>query len=193
MYKLLLMALTPTSQIQLGFIAPDFSLHEPSSGDLLNLNKVKGSKGTLITFICNHCPYVIHIIDGIVELANEYQEKGISFVAINSNDINNYPEDSPENMVSFAKDHDFTFPYLFDESQKVAKEYDAACTPDFNLLDENGIVIYRGRFDASRPGNDIEINGSDMKDAFDRLLKGEKQLNEQLASIGCNIKWKNEQ
>lgn len=186
------MALTPSSQIQLGFRAPDFNLPEPLSGKTLGLKELSGSKGSLILFICNHCPYVIHIIDGIVELANNYQKKGISFIAINPNDVENYPEDSPENMSKFAQDHDLTFPYLYDESQKVAKDYDAACTPDFNLLDENGIVIYRGRFDAARPGNDIEINGNDMKDAFDRLLAGEKQLDEQLASIGCNIKWKNE-
>ncbi len=184
------MALTPTSSIQLGFKAPDFQLPEPLSGKNFGLEELEGNKGTLILFICNHCPYVIHIIDGIVKLAAEYQKKGISFIAINSNDVANYPEDSPENMNLFAIKHKFTFPYLFDELQEVAKSYDAACTPDFNLLDENGTVIYRGRFDAARPGNGLIVNGDDMKDAFDRLLSGKDQLKEQLPSIGCNIKWK---
>lgn len=186
------MALTPTTKISLGFKAPDFILPEPLSGKKLGLKELVGKKGSLVLFICNHCPYVTHIIDGIVELANDYQKQGVAFIAINSNDVDNYPEDSPENMAKFAEENSFTFPYLYDESQKVAKEYDAACTPDFNLLNENGIVVYRGRFDAARPGNGLEINGSDMRDAMDRLLSGQSQIEEQLPSIGCNIKWKNE-
>lgn len=184
------MALTPTSKIQLGFKAPDFHLFEPLSGKTFDFNDLKGEKGTLIMFICNHCPYVIHVIDAIVDLAKDYQEKGISFIAINSNDTDNYPEDSPENMILFAKEHTFTFPYLYDETQNVAKDYQAACTPDFNLVDEKGIVVYRGRLDSARPGNNIEVDGRDMRNAIDLLLNNEEQIDEQLPSLGCNIKWK---
>lgn len=184
------MALTASNKNLLGSIAYDFMLPDVRKGSLFSLEELKGEKGTLIMFICNHCPYVIHIIDGIVNLANEYQKKGISFIAISSNDIQTYPEDSPENMILFAKEHAFPFPYLYDETQKVAKEYDAACTPDFNLLDENKKIIYRGRFDVARPGNNAEVNGNDMREAIDRLLNGEDAIKDQFPSLGCNIKWK---
>lgn len=184
------MALTPSTSIPLGFDAPGFNLENPISGNKVQLSNCIGQKGTLIMFICNHCPYVIHSIDTIVDLANEYQNKGINFVAINSNDVKNYPEDSPKNMISFAQDHTFTFPYLYDESQNVAKEYDAACTPDFYLLNNTGKVVYRGRLDASRPGNNIRSDGEDMRLAFDRLLNGQEQFEMQYPSLGCNIKWK---
>lgn len=184
------MALTPTSLIKLGFDAPDFSLIDPMNEKQIRLQDIKGEKGTLVMFICNHCPYVLHIIDGIVDLAREYQRKGIAFVAINSNDVEKYPDDSPELMADFSIMYRLPFPYLFDESQEVAKAYDAACTPDFNLMDAEGKVVYRGRFDAARPGNDIPADGADMRDAFERLLNGQDQNSDQLASIGCNIKWK---
>jgi peroxiredoxin len=184
------MSLTPTTKVNLGFKAPNFNLTEPLSGKKGTLNAIKGKKGTLIMFICNHCPYVIHIIDGIVALAKDYQNKGITFIAINSNDTDSYADDSPENMIKFSQTHSFTFPYLFDETQEVAMAYDAACTPDFNLIDAEGKVIYRGRFDAARPGNTIVIDGVDMRIALDRLLSGKNQLEEQFSSLGCNIKWK---
>lgn len=184
------MALTPSTSILLGFKAPDFNLENPIDKLKYDLASCKGSEGTLIMFICNHCPYVIHIIDSIVKLANDYKEKGIKIIAINSNDVINYPEDSPEKMISFAKDYSLPFPYLYDESQTVAKDYDAACTPDFYLLDKVGKVVYRGRFDAARPGNNILPDGKDMREAFNRLLNKNEQLEEQYPSIGCNIKWK---
>jgi peroxiredoxin len=184
------MGLTASNIDLLGSKAFDFRLLEVKSEKEYSLDDLKGPKGTLVMFICNHCPYVIHIIDGIVALANEYQKEGISFIAINSNDVISYPEDGPENMVRFAKEHHFPFHYLFDESQHVAKQYDAVCTPDFNLLDENKVIIYRGRFDIARPGNKAEINGSDMREAIDRLLKGEDPVKDQFPSLGCNIKWK---
>ena len=184
------MALIPTTSIELGFSAPEFNLVDPITNTTSSLTRLKGKNGTLVMFICNHCPFVIHIIDAIVSLANEYQKQGISFIAINSNDVSTYPEDAPEKMVDFAKKHSISFPYLFDESQEIAKKYDAACTPDFNLIDTNGSVIYRGRFDAARPGNNLPADGHDMKDSMDRLLAGKEQISPQMPSIGCNIKWK---
>ena len=184
------MALTVSTNDLLGSKAFDFTLLDVKSGKDYSLDELKGKNGTLVMFICNHCPYVIHIIDGIVALANDYLEKGISVIAINSNDIVNYPEDSPENMILFAKKHHFPFRYLFDETQHVAKQYDAVCTPDFNLLDENKTIVYRGRFDIARPGNKAEINGSNMREAIDRLLQGGVPIKDQFPSLGCNIKWK---
>ena len=184
------MALTPSNTVNVNFQAPSFLLYDPVTQNNISLDKAKGEKGTLILFICNHCPYVIHIIDGIVKLANDYANKGISFIAINSNDVESYPEDSPENMIEFAKKHKISFPYLYDETQEVAKAYDAACTPDFYLMNEANKVIYRGRFDAARPGNGLAINGEDMRNAIDAMLSGEHSIKNQLPSIGCNIKWK---
>lgn len=184
------MALTPSNSIELGQIAQDFNLYEPKSDSFLALKNLRGKEGTLIMFICNHCPYVVHIIEGIVNLANDYMEKGVSFIAINSNDVENYPEDSPDKMIDFSKKYAIPFPYLYDESQEVAKLYDAVCTPDFNLVNSDGHIIYRGRFDAARPGNNIELTGIDMRNAIDRMLAGRSQDAEQAPSIGCNIKWK---
>lgn len=184
------MALTPSNTQELNFKAPSFTLLEPLSNSVKALHDLKGEYGTLVLFICNHCPYVIHIIDGIVKLADDYKEKGIKLIAINANDAMSYPEDSPQKMIEFATKHAFSFPYLYDESQVTAKAYGAVCTPDFYLLDQNDIVIYRGRFDAARPGNQVKISGSDMREAFDRLLAKEKQVEGQLPSLGCNIKWK---
>ena len=184
------MALTPSNIVELNFKAPSFALTEPLSNKERKLAELKGEKGTLVLFICNHCPYVIHIIDGIVKLANEYKDKGINLIAINSNDAIQYPDDSPEKMILFTKKHSFPFPYLYDETQKVAKSYDAACTPDFYLLNSDEMVVYRGRFDASRPGNQLEVTGEDMREAFDRLLNHNEQVATQLPSFGCNIKWK---
>jgi peroxiredoxin len=184
------MALTPTTQIELGFKAPQFLLPDTVTGNLLGFDDIKGEKGTLVMFICNHCPYVVHVIKELVSVAKTYQAKGFGFVAISANDIENYPDDSPEKMTLFAQENNFSFPYLFDETQDVAKAYDAACTPDFSLFDENENCVYRGRLDASTPGNKMPNDGKDLRFALDCLLKGEKIPEPQYPSMGCNIKWK---
>lgn len=184
------MALTPTKPILLGFAAPDFKLTDQISGNQLSFNDIKGEKGTLVMFICNHCPYVKHVVNELVRIGKDYMPKGIGMVAINSNDVENYPEDSPEKMKTFAADHDFPFPYLFDETQDVAKVYDAACTPDFNLFDAENRCVYRGQLDGSRPGNEIPINGSDLRAALDLVVAGKVVPENQIPSTGCNIKWK---
>lgn len=185
------MALTPTTSIPLGFKAPGFELPDVVSGKSLNFESIKGEKGTLVIFICNHCPYVTHIITELVKLAKEYQAKGFGFSAVNSNDALQYPQDSPENMIEFAKINHFSFPYLYDESQAVAKRYDAACTPDFNVFDAKDVCVYRGEFDGSRPGNSVAVNGESLREVLDIILAGEEVPQEgQKPSIGCNIKWK---
>jgi len=184
------MARTPTKYIPLGFEAPDFNLPEPLTGKIVTLEDVKGEKGTLIMFICNHCPYVKHVIDELVNIGNDYKAKGIGIAAINANDIENYPDDHPDKMTELAKEKQFPFPYLYDESQDVAKAYDAACTPDFDLFDADGKCVYRGQLDGARPGNDVPVTGVDLRKALDQVLNGEKVPEDQMPSIGCNIKWK---
>lgn len=185
------MANTPSNMLALGTKAPYFELPNPSySNELQNLNDLKGEKGTLIIFMSNHCPFVIHVIEKLAELYEDYQTQGIEFIAINSNDIEKYPIDSPEKMVEFQIEKKFDFPYLFDESQSIAKAYDAACTPDFYFFDDKLDLIYRGQMDDSRPGNSKEITGEDLIIAFENLLAGEAQEEFQKPSIGCNIKWK---
>jgi len=184
------MARTPTKYIPLGFGAPDFNLPEPLTGKMVSLNEVKGERGTLIMFICNHCPYVKHVIDELIKIGFDYKDKGIGIAAINSNDVENYPDDHPEKMKALANEKNFPFPYLYDESQDVAKAYDAACTPDFDLFDANGKCVYRGQLDGARPGNDVPVTGTDLRNALDQVLNGEKVSEDQMPSIGCNIKWK---
>ncbi len=184
------MAATPSTMLELGTIAPEFKLHDTISNKELSLHELKSDKATVVMFICNHCPYVVHILDKLVEVGKEYQLKGISFVAISSNDVVNYPEDSPEKMKELAGKKDFPFPYLYDETQDVAKVYRAACTPDLFLFDKNLKLIYRGQFDDSRPGNDIPPSGNDLKNALDNILDGKDVDPNQIPSIGCNIKWK---
>ncbi|NLN95082.1 MAG: thioredoxin family protein [Bacteroidales bacterium] len=184
------MALTPTKMIDLGFDAPDFQLPDVISGKTLSLAELRSDKATVIVFICNHCPYVRHIIKELVQTGKDYIPKGVSFVMINSNDVEKYPDDSPENMKIFAADNDFPFPYLFDETQQIAKAYDAACTPDFNVIDQNEKVVYRGRFDESRPESNKPVTGKDLRQALDLLLNGEPVPENQIPSMGCNIKWK---
>ncbi|HPK06052.1 MAG TPA: thioredoxin family protein [Bacteroidales bacterium] len=184
------MALTPTKMIDLGFDAPDFQLPDVISGKILSLAELRSDKATVIVFICNHCPYVRHIIKELVQAGKDYIPKGVSFVMINSNDVEKYPDDSPENMKIFAAENDFPFPYLFDETQQIAKAYDAACTPDFNVIDQNGKVVYRGRFDESRPESNKPVTGKDLRQALDLLLNGETVPENQIPSMGCNIKWK---
>lgn len=185
------MALTPSKMIPLGTKAPDFSLPDAVSGKQFSLEELKSEKATVIMFICNHCPYVKHVQNGLVELANDYTSKGVSFIAINSNDVKNYPDDSPENMKKVAQKMGYPFPYLFDDSQQVARSYDAACTPDFYIFDKNMKLMYRGQMDDSRPGNGKPVTGSDIRQALNSLLDGRDISDEQIPSMGCNIKWKN--
>jgi peroxiredoxin len=184
------MARTPTKQIPLGFDAPAFELPEPLTGKHVSLEDVKGDKGTLVMFICNHCPFVKHVVDELVAIGNDYMDKGIGMVAINSNDVENYPDDHPDKMRELAIEKRFPFPYLYDESQDVARAYEAACTPDFDLFDASGKCVYRGQLDGSRPGNDVPVDGVDLRRALDQVLNGEKVPEDQVPSIGCNIKWK---
>ena len=184
------MALTPSKMIPLGTKAPDFNLPDAVSGKKMSLAQLKSNKATVIMFICNHCPFVQHIQEKLVEVAKEYQAKGIQFIAINSNDIKNYPEDSPEKMKITAEELDYPFPYLFDESQEIAKAYQAECTPDFYVFDKNLACVYRGRFDNATPGRDNLVTGKDLRSALDNILAGNLVDPNQQPSQGCNIKWK---
>jgi thiol-disulfide isomerase/thioredoxin len=184
------MALTESIMIDLGVKAPDFNLPDTVSNQMLNYSDIKGSKGTVVMFLCNHCPYVIHVNDEIVKIANEYVAKGIGFVAISSNDVENYPQDSPDKMSIVAKVLRYPFPYLYDETQEVAKFYEAACTPDIYVFDSDDLLYYRGRLDESRPKNDLPLNGKDLRLALELLIRDEPPLTKQYPSAGCNIKWK---
>ncbi|TXH67757.1 MAG: thioredoxin family protein [Thiothrix sp.] len=183
------MARTPSTMLALGTSAPDFSLPEPATGKTVALKDFQGQP-LLVAFICNHCPYVLHIQTVFAGMAAEYQAKGVAVVAINANDVANYPDDSPEKMRQQVKDVPYTFPYLFDETQQVAKAYQAACTPDFFLFDANHQLYYRGQFDDARPRNDVPVTGKDMRAALNSLLAGIAAPENQLASLGCNIKWR---
>lgn len=185
------MALTESQMLPLGTPAPDFSLPDTVSGKLLTFDDIAGPKGTCILFLCNHCPYVIHVNQILIKLATTYQEKGIGFVAISSNDAEKYPDDNPDKMRLVAKVLQYPFPYLYDESQDVARAYDAACTPDIYLFDENRMLYYRGRIDDSRPGNGRPLTGNDLGGALDALLEMNDAPTPQYPSAGCNIKWKN--
>ncbi len=176
--------------LPLGTQAPDFTLPDTVSGKTVRLREVRGAKGTVVMFICNHCPFVKHVNAEIVRLARAYQDKGIAFVAISSNDVVNYPDDSPEKMKITAREEGYTFPYLYDETQKVARAYDAACTPDFYLFGPGLELVYRGQLDDSRPGNDIPVTGKDLEAALRAVLSGKEVSVDQKPSIGCNIKWK---
>ena len=184
------MARTPSNMLPLGTKAPQFSLLDTISGDFKTLEQLQGASGILVMFICNHCPFVIHVNKMLVELANSYQKAGINFVAISSNDIINYSQDGPNEMKKNAIELNYSFPYLYDETQEIAKVYDAACTPDFFLFDESLNLVYRGQMDDSRPGNGLPINGKDLKNALDCLLQKKVNTWPQKPSIGCNIKWK---
>jgi len=184
------MAITPSNMIPLGTKAPEFNLIDAVSSKSFDLESVRGEKGTVIMFICNHCPFVKHVNDEIVRICNDYHVTGFGFAAINSNDVENYPEDAPDKMWETARKFNYTFPYLFDETQEVAKAYDAACTPDFYLFDADLKLIYRGQLDNSRPGNRIPVNGRDLREALDNVLNNNPQRKDQKPSIGCNIKWR---
>ena len=183
------MALTPSNMIELGTPAPNFHLRDTVSNNYYSLDDLKSSKATVIMFICNHCPYVIHVNPEIVRIANEYRNQGVSFIAISSNDVDNYPEDAPDKMSIVAKVLRFPFPYLYDKRQEVAKSYDAACTPDFYVFDGEMKLTYRGRLDDSRPGNNTALTGTDLRNAIDATLNGEV-ISKQYPSMGCGIKWK---
>ncbi|MEN3322482.1 thioredoxin family protein [Mariniflexile soesokkakense] len=181
---------TPSNMLPLGTKAPFFKLPDTISDTLMDLNTLKGKRGTVIMFICNHCPFVIHINKEIVAIAKTYSKKGIGFVAISSNDTVKYPQDGPDKMKYHAKNENYPFPYLYDESQKIAKAYDAACTPDLYVFDADLKLTYRGQLDDSRPGNGLPITGNDLRNALDRLIENKENTNIQKPSIGCSIKWK---
>ena len=183
------MARTLSTMLELGTQAPDFKL-ENYDNKMLGRDDCMGSEGLLVAFICNHCPYVIHLIEPFVEMIKAYQQQGVGIAIISSNDVDNYPDDSPEKMCEFVDKYDFSFPYLYDESQSVAKSYMAACTPDLYLFDRDSRLVYRGQFDASRPKSEEPVTGVDLKNALDALLSGNSPVAEQTASMGCNIKWK---
>ncbi|WGZ95020.1 MAG: thioredoxin family protein [Candidatus Thiothrix putei] len=183
------MARTPSTMLELGTQAPDFTLVEPATGHLISRQDFAG-KPLLVAFICNHCPYVILIREVFAQLAKDYQEQGVAVVAINANDVANYPDDSPEKMVEEVQTHGYTFPYLYDETQAVAKAYQAACTPDLFLFDHEHKLFYRGQFDDARPRSDTPVTGNDLRHALDRLLDNMYPPDDQKPSLGCNIKWK---
>lgn len=184
------MSATPSTMLELGTKAPDFELPDVVTGDQVTLADFEESDALLVIFMCNHCPYVKNIKQGLVELADDYSEEELAIVAISSNDVENYPQDAPDKMAEDAENFGYPFPYLYDESQEVAKAYKAACTPDLFLFDENRELVYRGQFDDSRPGNDKPVTGDDLREAIDLLLEEGEILEEQTPSMGCNIKWK---
>ncbi|MFW5811504.1 MAG: thioredoxin family protein [Alkalispirochaetaceae bacterium] len=182
------MAETPSTMRELGTPAPEFVLPDPS-GTLHRKSDYEG-KPLLVAFICNHCPFVKHIADRLAELTADYVDKGVGVVLINSNDVTSHPEDAPESMAEFAKERGFPVPYLYDESQEVAKAFHAACTPDFFLFDRRHTLVYRGQFDDSRPGNGKGVTGADLTAAVEALLRGDEPPETQKPSVGCNIKWR---
>lgn len=181
---------TESMMLDLGTKAPAFRLPDTVTGDLLGLYEIKSETATVIMFICNHCPYVQHIQHELVSLAREYISKGVSFIAISSNDISAYPEDAPEKMKETAQSLGYPFPYLYDETQEAAKSFKAACTPDIYVFDKDLLLVYRGQFDDSRPGNNKPVTGRDLRRALDAILSGSPVPAEQIPSIGCSIKWK---
>jgi peroxiredoxin len=184
------MALVESNPFEKGKKAPDFNLFDTVSGENLSLNNLKGDKGTVIMFICNHCPYVLHVNPELVKLANDYKDKGIAFIAISSNSVDSHPQDGPNFMTVQAKKLAYPFPYLYDETQEIARAYDAVCTPDFYVFDANLGAIYHGQLDDSRPGNGVELSGSSIRNTLDAVLAGEELTEVEKPSIGCSIKWK---
>ncbi len=183
------MVVTISKMLSLGTVAPDFKLPD-TQGNMVSLADFKDAPALLVIFMCNHCPFVRHILNELVELVEEYQEKGVAVVGINSNDTVSFPEDSPEIMAKLAEENGFTFQYLFDETQEVAQAYKAACTPDFFLFDAESRLVYRGQMDSSRPESAIPVTGVDLRAAMDDVLQGREVCQDQKPSIGCNIKWK---
>ena len=186
----IVMALTESTMLSLGTEAPEFQLPDHVSGDTVGIDTFAGEKGLLVMFICNHCPFVKHVQDELARLGKDYADKSLGIVAITSNDVPNFPDDSPEKSKQLAAQLGFTFPYCYDESQEIAKAYTAACTPDFFLFDESRKLTYRGQLDDSRPENGKPITGSDLRGAIDAVLAGQPVSADQKPSVGCNIKWK---
>ena len=184
------MSLTLSNMLPLGTTAPNFNLVDTKDNNKKSLTELKGNVGTLVMFICNHCPFVIHVNEQLVKLANDYKSDGINCIAISSNDVVNYPQDGPIFMKKHALENNYPFPYLYDETQTVAKAYDAACTPDFFLFNTNLNLVYAGQLDDSRPGNGKIVTGKDLRTAMDALVKKKPILKDQKPSMGCNIKWK---
>tara|TARA_B110000003_G_scaffold121003_1_gene123428 strand:+ start:3259 stop:3819 length:561 start_codon:yes stop_codon:yes gene_type:complete len=184
------MARTNSNMVPLGTEAKDFKLYDTVSKTVVSFDQIKGSLGTLVLFICNHCPFVIHINPILIKISKKYKKSGLNIVAISSNDVEKYPQDGPLQMAKHAKKNGYDFPYLFDETQEVAKIYDAACTPDIYLYNYNNRLVYKGQIDDSRPGNNIPINGNDLVNAIECLISKVENKRIQKPSIGCNIKWK---
>ncbi len=184
------MALTESNMLELGTKAPYFILPDTVSGEKITIDDLRSDLGTVVMFWCNHCPYVVHVTDTVIEIAKKYMLKGFNFVAISSNDIANYPQDAPDKMRKLAEERNYPFPYLYDETQNVAKDYDAACTPDFYVFDSNLELVYRGQLDGSRPGNNVPLTGVDLSAALDALILRKPITENQRPSAGCNIKWK---
>ncbi len=183
------MVQTASTMMELGVEAPEFSLPD-CRGKTVSLADCADAKALLVIFMCNHCPYVKHVADGLSKLAVEYQRRGVAVVGINSNDVQNYPDDAPDKMLEEAKRRGYTFPYLYDQTQEVAKEYHAACTPDFFVFDHQRRLVYRGQMDGSRPGNNVPVTGQDLRAALDAVLAGKPVSPNQKPSLGCNIKWR---
>ena len=184
------MVQTLSNMMPLGTVAPDFNLLDTVSGEQISLQSTRGKVATVVMFICNHCPFVRHIQKELVKIGREYPAKGVGIIAISSNDVNNYPDDAPEKMKDVALFNGYKFPYLYDETQQVAKAYDATCTPDFFVFDKELKCVYRGQLDDSRPGNDIPVTGNDLRNALESIILGNQIDANQKPSIGCNIKWK---
>lgn len=184
------MVKTASTMVALGTKAPSFDLYDTVSEKYISLNSLNIDKGLVVMFICNHCPYVVHINHKLSEVAQQYQAKGLTFIAISSNDVVNYPQDAPELMKALAIENNYSFPYLYDETQEVAKAYQAACTPDLYLFDKALTLKYRGQFDDARPGNGLPVTGQDLINAMDCILNNQEISTTQKPSLGCNIKWK---
>jgi peroxiredoxin len=183
------MALTPSTMLPLGTPLPPFRLPDPS-GKLVSSDDFAGAPALLVMILCNHCPYVKHVADGIARFARDYAAKGLAMVAINANDASKYPDDAPAKMAEEAKRRGYGFPYLYDDGQAVAKAFRAACTPEFYLFDREGRLAYRGRFDGSTPGNSVPVTGAELRAAADAVLAGRPAPADQKPSVGCNVKWK---
>ncbi len=184
------MVMTPSTMLALGSPAPDFQLPDVVSGDTVTLGSFVDKQALLVMFICRHCPFVVHVQEELARLGSDYEARNVGIVAISSNDAENYPDDSPANLKAMAEELGFAFPYCYDESQDVARAYQAACTPDFFLFDGRRELVYRGQLDGSRPGNNEPVTGKDLREAMDAVLSGTAVPSDQTPSIGCNIKWK---
>jgi peroxiredoxin len=184
------MALTASTMLPLGTKAPDFQLLDVVSGKMISLSTFAGKKALLVMFICKHCPFVKHVQKELAQIGKDYVNRDVGIVAISSNDVNNYPDDAPEQLKAMAQELGFTFPLCYDESQEIAKAYTAACTPDFFLFNADQRLVYRGQLDDSRPSNGKPVTGKDLRAALDAVLAGQSVNSEQKPSVGCNIKWK---